>query len=129
MSRHRKAASKLALAATSAEAAGSHAPPPMPAIVEIDQAALLPELRRPRTQAYQCGNLLIFRDFSLTLGYRLSVSHPTRQPTWDEIVHIRYGLIPDSAVMAMLLPSRSEYMQAGEHTFILWQVVGERVQE
>lgn len=43
-------------------------------------------------------------------GWHLSVSHPHRYPTWDEIASAREALTPDEVTMAMLLPPRAEYV-------------------
>lgn len=39
-------------------------------------------------------------------GWHLSISHPSRYPTWDEIRDARYDLVPDGCTLAMLLPPR-----------------------
>ena len=54
--------------------------------------------------------------------WHLSISHPDRYPTWDEIADARYALIPDDVTMAMLLPPSGEYVNAHEHCFHLWQI-------
>lgn len=43
-------------------------------------------------------------------GYFMSVRCKDRYPTWDEIVWLRYNLIPDAAQMAMLLPNLDRYI-------------------
>lgn len=42
--------------------------------------------------------------------YFLSVQGKDCYPTWDEVVWIRYNLIPDAAIMAMLLPNLNSYI-------------------
>jgi hypothetical protein len=54
--------------------------------------------------------------------WHLSVSHPDRYPTWDEMADVRYELVPDEVTMALLLPPRAEYVNAHEHCFHLWQI-------
>lgn len=64
------------------------------------------------------------------LRWHLSISHrlcvppypPGRYPDWDEIAEARYRFCPDSLVMAMLLPPRSEYVNVHATTFHLWEV-------
>ena len=52
---------------------------------------------------------------------RLTISHPTRYPTWDEVRHVRYRLLPASKTFAMLLPPPDEYVDppGQAHTFEL----------
>lgn len=65
--------------------------------------------------------------------WHLSISHrtneatpqPGRYPTWDEIAEARYRFVPDDVTVAMLLPPRSEYVNAHATTFHLWQVAGD----
>jgi hypothetical protein len=54
--------------------------------------------------------------------FHLSIAHPDRYPTWDEIADARYELIPHDVTMAMLLPSPGEYVNTHEHCFHLWQI-------
>lgn len=54
--------------------------------------------------------------------FHLSIAHPDRYPTWDEVADARYELIPDDVTMAMLLPPSGEYVNAHEHCFHLWQI-------
>lgn len=65
-----------------------------------------------------------------TLLWHLSISHrtnthppkPGRYPTWDEITEARYRFVPDEVTMAMLLPSRAEWVNIHPTTFHLWEV-------
>ena len=57
-----------------------------------------------------------------TGAYHMSVSTPNRYPTWDEIVKLRYALIPDNLTMAMMLPPKSEYINVHEYCFQLHEV-------
>jgi len=54
--------------------------------------------------------------------WHLSISHPTRLPTWEEIKMARYALIPDNVWMAMLLPPSGAYINICENCFHLWEV-------
>lgn len=56
------------------------------------------------------------------LLWHLSIAHPDRYPTWDEIADARYRLVPDDVTMAMLLPPSDEYVNEHPHCFHLWQV-------
>lgn len=63
-------------------------------------------------------------------GWHLSISHsrpngkPGRYPTWDEIAHARYELLPTDITVAMLLPPPDEYISHHPTTFHLHQIEG-----
>jgi hypothetical protein len=57
--------------------------------------------------------------------WHLSVSHPTRYSTFDEIKEARYTLIPDEVVMAMMFPPRREYVNLHPNCFHLYEVRGQ----
>ena len=54
--------------------------------------------------------------------WHLSMSHPDRYPTWDELADARYRFVPDRAHMAMLAPPRAEFVNAHAMTLHLWEV-------
>jgi hypothetical protein len=58
------------------------------------------------------------------LRWHLSISHPTRYPTWDEIKTARYELTPPKANMVMALPPVDEYVnvEAQDNVFHLHQI-------
>jgi len=60
--------------------------------------------------------------------WHVSISHPSRYPTWDEIADVRYALVPDDVTLAMLLPPRSEYVNAHPTTMHLWQIEDRRAE-
>ena len=53
--------------------------------------------------------------------WHLSISHPTRNPRWEEIAMARYDLLPDEVTMAMYLPPRDEYVNVHRYCFHLHQ--------
>lgn len=53
--------------------------------------------------------------------WHLSISHPARYPSWDEIHGARYDLLPEDITVAMLLPPKSEYVNFHAHCFHLWE--------
>lgn len=61
------------------------------------------------------------------LGWHLSISHrtntvppkPGRYPTWDEIAHARYELLPHALDFVMHLPPPDEYVAVHDTTFHL----------
>lgn len=54
--------------------------------------------------------------------WHLSISHPTRYPTWDEIKAARYGLVPGAAWMVQLLPPPTHFHSLHPNCFHLWEV-------
>lgn len=72
-----------------------------------------PALRAPQNIWLPPGELEI---------WHLSIAHPDRYPTWDEIADARYHLILDEVTMALLLPPPGEYVNEHPHCFHLWQI-------
>lgn len=54
--------------------------------------------------------------------WHLSIAHPRRYPSWDEITEARYRFVPDGAMMAMFLPPRGEYVNAHRNCFHLYEI-------
>jgi len=79
----------------------------------------------PGARAYRLGECLVFVGVSED-GWHLSISHPSRYPTWDEIKAARYQLTPHNITMAMILPPPNEYVNIHENCFHLWQVEDRR---
>jgi hypothetical protein len=52
----------------------------------------------------------------------MSIAHPLRYPTWDEIKEARYRFVPDNVTMAMLLPQRAEYVNIHHNCFHLHEI-------
>src|SRR5262245_29164228 len=52
-------------------------------------------------------------------GWHISIAHPYRHPTWNEIASARYQLVPDNFTMVMVLPPEEEYVNVHEHCFHL----------
>jgi len=61
------------------------------------------------------------------IGWHMSISFRnhrgdlSRYPTWDELAHARYELLPHDADFVMHLPPPSEYVAAHDTTFHLHQ--------
>lgn len=60
--------------------------------------------------------------------WHLSISHPDRHPTWDEIKTARYRLLPTDRCFGMLLPPPDQYVniEAQDHVFHLWEITDPR---
>lgn len=54
--------------------------------------------------------------------WHLSVSHPSRYPTWDEIRDIRYALLPNDMTFGILLPPKEQYVNVHENCFHLHEI-------
>lgn len=71
-------------------------------------------------QAYRLGacHVLVAEE---PAGWHLSISHPTRYPTWDEITAARYALVPATVDMVLHLPPPDDYVNVYAHCFHLWE--------
>lgn len=49
--------------------------------------------------------------------WHLSISHPYRYPTWDEIYTARYDFMPEHINAAIILPKKSEYVNVHPNCF------------
>ncbi len=61
------------------------------------------------SRAYRMGECSIIVSRS-DAGWHISIAHPSRYPSWDEIAHARYKLVPNDVCLAMLLPPQEEYV-------------------
>lgn len=60
---------------------------------------------------------------SIDAGFwHLSVSHPKRYPSFDEIRDVRYKYLPNNITVAMLFPPKEEYVNLHPNCFHLWQI-------
>ena len=60
--------------------------------------------------------------------WHLSLAHPERHPTWDEIKTARYRLLPGHLTFGMLLPPPEMYVNvpSQDHVFHLWEITDPR---
>jgi hypothetical protein len=54
--------------------------------------------------------------------YHLSIAHPSRYPTWDEIKEARENLLPIGKWFSMLLPPPQHYVNFHRNCFHLWEL-------
>ena len=47
----------------------------------------------------------------------MSIAHPTRYPTWDEILTVREWFFPDEVEAVMVLARKSQYVNLHPHCF------------
>lgn len=79
----------------------------------------------PNALRYHMGACNIILGSTAESGFHLSISCPDRYPTWDEIAHARFKLVPGDVTMAMLLPGEKDYVNIHANCFHLWQVPGD----
>lgn len=87
---------------------------------------LSPDVRGYRKQVGAGCTLNVFVGtedgvWHLSIAHYPSEGPNARLPTWEEIRDARYEFCPPELVMAILLPPRSEYVNAHETTMHLWQ--------
>lgn len=79
---------------------------------------------QPGTVPYTMGQLTVFVSPPTgDMGWHMSISHPKRYPTWDEVAYARYELIPNEARMVMALPPKEEYISIHNFCFQLHEEV------
>lgn len=89
-----------------------------PRIEELQGGSALSKTMRPDERGYKMGPIRAYvcpptEDMP---AWFMSVHGRDRYPTWDELVWLRYNLIPDAALMTMLLPNINGYINRdGEH--------------
>ena len=57
----------------------------------------------------------------------VSISHPRRYPTWDEILDARYVFFDEDAEVFQVLPPKQEYVNLHPNCFHLWSPIGRRL--
>jgi hypothetical protein len=69
-----------------------------------------------KIQAFTFGecSVLLTKEYGLL---HMSISHPSRYPTWDEIAAVRYRLIPTDRDAVLVLPPVDEYINHHEFCF------------
>jgi len=90
---------------------------------EIQVPDLLKIGLEPGAKIYKAGKLQVIVGQQPNDGrWHLSISHPGRYPTWDEIKEARYQLVPNNVTMAMLLPPKEQYVNVHANCFHLWEI-------
>lgn len=97
---------------------------PLPVPIEIPISSLREKgiPFEPGARAYQMGESFILVGRSKSAGWHISISHPTRYPTWDEIKHARYKLLPPGLTMAMYLPPEEQFVDLHPNCFHLFEI-------
>jgi len=98
----------------------------LPLIREMTMTPVLKAGMVPGTHSYKAGKITIFLSRNpVTQAYHLSLAHPDRYPTWDEVAYVRYALIPDDAFMVMALPSQKDYINFHNFCFQMHEIPGD----
>lgn len=56
-------------------------------------------------------------------GFHLSISHPNRYPTWDEICEARDHFTPTDKTFVQELPPRDRWVNLHSNCFHLWEQI------
>jgi hypothetical protein len=78
-------------------------------------------LLEPGSRAYMMSGCRIICSRQRA-GWHLTISRPDRLPSWEDVRDARYALIPDEAVMVMMLPPRGEYVNVHEFCLQLYEI-------
>lgn len=105
-------------------------PTKLPKIRPIPMGARLQMMKanghlEPDFECFKMGEITIMRGTIPCEGLHMSISHPRRYPTWNEIKAARYELIPIGVTMAMLLPPPDQYINLHKNCFHLHQIPNE----
>lgn len=77
----------------------------------------------PGSRFFRMGTkITIILSHSPDYGWHMSIAHPERYPTWDEIAYARYTLIPNEVTIALMLPPKEQYVNFHNNCFQLHQV-------
>ena len=90
-------------------------------LTEITIPEHVAALLEPGSRTYRMGRCRIICSRQ-RIGWHLTISRPDKLPSWEEVRDARYTLIPDEAVMAMLLPPRGEYVNLHEFCLQLYEI-------
>lgn len=58
----------------------------------------------------ECGILLSGPQERSEIGWHFSISHQSRNPTWEEQRDARYALVPEEITMVSVLPPKDQYV-------------------
>jgi len=75
----------------------------------------------PGSKAYTFGKCTVLVGIEHK-KWHLSISNANRYPKWDEISAARYEFIPDDITVAMILPSKKNYVNIYKNCFHLWEI-------
>lgn len=82
----------------------------------------------PGARLFRLGNcgVIVSRDeipeLNIYPRWHLSISHPARYPTWEEIGAARDQLLPPDVCMCIPFPPRAWWMSIHPNCFHLWEI-------
>ena len=91
-------------------------------LAEFEQVMLLTGELEPYLKSYKMGECNLTLGWSMGAGWHLSIAHRLRYPTWDEIAHARYKLIPDLCYVGLILPPSDQYVAIHANCFHLFEL-------
>jgi hypothetical protein len=93
-------------------------PLPVTMIVMIREEQL-----EPGSRLYSMGqcSIIVSPPVDVGWGWHLSIAHPTRYPTWDEVAKARYELLPLDVDFDMPLPRPENYVSIHSNCFHVWE--------
>jgi len=86
----------------------------------------------PGAERFKRGDLTVivstdhfdfFNDGSSQYCKHVSISHPDRYPTWDEIKHARDRFMDRNRTVYQVLPPENEYVDHHPNCFHLWMPI------
>lgn len=77
-------------------------------------------VRFPETKAFDFGELSIFAGKEQG-RWHLSIAHPDRLPTWEEIKTLRDLLVPEDVFLAIPMPPKAHWVNLHEFCLHLWE--------
>jgi hypothetical protein len=94
----------------------------LPPVIEVTDGSLTSPMQAfAKTRYYRC------RDYAVTVSeadetmagppYLMTIRRKNHYPEWDYVVWIRYHVLPDSVVMAMILPPLNDYINDEDSDF------------
>lgn len=81
----------------------------VPKLIQKPMPRQIADLLPPSTKVYELGECTVFTDLE-ERGYHMSISHPERLPTWDEIATAWYGTTPKDTEGMLVLPKPGNYV-------------------
>lgn len=78
----------------------------------------------PKSGVWQCDKLRVIASLDETQHGELlhvSLSFPDRDPSWSDILNVRYAFFSDDIDTMMVLPKLADYVNVHQHAFHIWQ--------
>lgn len=78
-------------------------------------------MNKNTTRSYKDGEctIIVSKDYG---KWHLSISHPRRLPTYNELKEARYKYTPNLITMAQIFPPLEQYVNIHPFCLHLWQI-------